>query len=120
MIRIGLPALFALFALAVCGRQAQASCGDWLAGHSEVAANRRQANPMNAPLRCNGPACRHAPIPAPLPPIPLPTIDVDKAALIDESFVDVSATASDCFGMPASDIWPGTAYHSPLERPPRS
>jgi hypothetical protein len=120
VIRIGLPALFALFALAFCAGPAQASCGDWLAGHSEVAMNQHQAHPNDAPLHCNGPACQNAPTPVPLPPSPLPTIDVDKAALIDESFVDVSAAASDCFARPDSDIWRGTACHSPLERPPRS
>ena len=123
MIRVGLRALLALFALALCAghaTQAQAACGDWLAGHPNHPADQDQAAPVNAPPRCSGPSCEQSPAQEPSSPLSEWTITVDKAALMAESLTDLVSHHRHGFAAPGSDRWLPNRYCSPLERPPRS
>lgn len=119
MIRAGLRALVALFALALCAGQAQAACGDWLASHGSQQSGHDQAAPVNSPPRCSGPSCQQSPPPQPKSPL-TELVVIDKAALIAESLVELTPDPCQRFTRPLSDRRSPTLARSPLERPPRS
>jgi len=122
VIRIGLRALFALFALVVCAghaSQAQAACGDWLAYSDRQTVHDQQTAPVQAPPRCSGRSCRQSPTDQPRSPLSAERIVIDKVALTAESLTDLIADSRDRFAKPVSDRRPPNLFSSLLLRPPR-
>lgn len=118
MIRTGLLALLALFALAFCAGQAQATCGDWLAEHEHPSAAQELSRPADPAPRCSGPSCQQSPPQEPRSPL-TETIVVDKVGLVAESLTELSPDLRDLFARPVSDRWLPNLCRFLLERPPR-
>ncbi|MFM7249225.1 MAG: hypothetical protein ACKO5R_04950 [Planctomycetaceae bacterium] len=93
----------ALLLTAAGGSRAQASCGDWLDGHSmdahgaAVTSEARPLHgaprPMTPPAPCSGPACRRAPVLPPAPGgAPVTPLDFDSDAVLPAEVVPPAAS----------------------------
>ena len=117
-------ALLALIA-AVCAAgatRAEASCGDWLAGHTDTQSAELRPDParpdLPAPTPCHGPSCRTRSDNS-LPPAPAPVARplIDQWACVSEDPRPAPATQRrdvvTARAVAAAGFWPL------LERPPR-
>jgi len=109
---------------------ASASCGDWLAGHntstvteddvdSHLADNLLLPAPARESTPCRGLRCDGLPnLPVDAPPTTIVSGHTEHWCCLNNCFAPLHAAA--IFFMPADELRPPAAIHSPLEHPPRS